>query len=49
LELAQAAHAMGIGKMIYTSSAGIIGLKPDGSTVDEQTPVWPGAKKNLYL
>jgi dihydroflavonol-4-reductase len=49
LELAQAAHAMGIGKMIFTSSAGIIGLKPDGSPGDEQTPVWPGAIKNVYL
>jgi len=49
LELAKAAHAMGVGKMIYTSSAGIVGLQPDGSPGDEQTPAWPGAMKNLYL
>jgi len=49
LELAQAAHAMGVGKMIHTSSAGTVGLQPDGSPGDEQTPPWPGTKKNLYL
>jgi dihydroflavonol-4-reductase len=49
LELAQAAHAMGVGKMIFTSSAGIIGLQSDGSPGDEQTPPWPGAARNLYL
>jgi len=49
LELAEAAHAMGVGKLIYTSSAGIIGLQPDGSPGDEQTPPWLGTTKNLYL
>jgi len=49
LELAQAAHAMGVGKMIHTSSAGTVGWQPDGSPGDEQTPPWPGTKKNLYL
>ena len=49
LELAQAAHSMGVGKMIVTSSAGISGLQPDGSPGDEQTPPWPGAARNLYL
>jgi dihydroflavonol-4-reductase len=49
MELAQAAHAMGVSKMVYTSSAGIIGLQPDGSPGDEQTPPWPGSIKNLYL
>lgn len=49
MELAQAAHEMGVGKMIYTSSAGIIGLQPDGSPGDEQTPSWPGTATNLYL
>lgn len=29
MELARAAHAMGVRKMIYTSSASIIGLQPD--------------------
>jgi dihydroflavonol-4-reductase len=49
MELAQTAHAMGVRKMIHTSSAGIIGLHPDGSPGDEQTPPWPGTMKNLYL
>jgi len=49
MDLAQAAHAMGVGKMIYTSSAGIVGLQPDGSPGDEQTPPWPGVPTNLYL
>jgi dihydroflavonol-4-reductase len=49
MELAQTAHAMGVGKMIYTSSASIIGLQPDGSPGDEQTPSWPGTARNLYL
>jgi len=49
MDLAQAAHAMGVGKMIYTSSAGIVGLQSDGSPGDEQTPPWPGTATNLYL
>lgn len=48
-ELAKAAYAMGVGKMIYTGSASTVGLQPDGSPGDEQTPSWPGAAKNLYL
>src|SRR5882762_9344467 len=49
MELAQAAHAMGVGKMVHTSSAGIVGLQADGSPGDERTPPWPGAARNLYL
>ncbi len=49
LDLAQAAHAMGVGKMIYTSSAGIVGLQSDGSPGDEQTPSWLGTATNRYL
>ena len=49
MELAHAAHTMGVGKMIYTSSASIIGVQPDGSPGDEQTPSWPGTATNLYL
>jgi hypothetical protein len=30
MDLAQAAYAMGVGKMIYTSSAGIVGLQSKG-------------------
>ena len=49
MNLARAAHARGVTKMIDTSSSGIIGLQADGSPGDEQTPAWPGAEKNLYL
>jgi dihydroflavonol-4-reductase len=49
MELAQAAYAMGVGKMIHTSSSGILGLQADGSPGDERTPPWPGAASNLYL
>ena len=49
MDLARAAHARGVAKMIDTSSSGIIGLKPDGSAGDEGTPTWPQAEKNLYV
>jgi dihydroflavonol-4-reductase len=49
MELAQAAQSRGVKKMVDTSSSGIIGLKPDGSPGDEETPMWPGARKNLYF
>lgn len=49
MQLAQAAHARGVKKMVDTSSSGIIGLKPDGSPGDEETPMWPGSRKNLYF
>jgi dihydroflavonol-4-reductase len=49
MELAQAAQARGVRKMVDTSSAGIIGSKQDGSAGDEETPMWPGARKNLYF
>src|SRR5260370_7270848 len=49
MELAQAAQANGVRKMIHTSSAGIIGLQPDRSPGDDQTPPWSGTMKNLYL
>jgi dihydroflavonol-4-reductase len=49
MHLARAAYARGVKKMIDTSSSGIIGLGPDGLPGNEQTPAWPGAKRNLYL
>ena len=49
MDLARAAHARGVAKMVDTSSAGIIGLKPDGAAGDEGTPAWSGAGRNLYL
>lgn len=49
MELARAAHARGVKKMVDTSSSGLIGVKPDGSPGDEETPMWPAARKNLYF
>lgn len=49
LELTRAAHAKGVSKMVHTSSAGIVGMKADGSPGDEATPSWPGIEGNLYL
>ncbi len=49
LELARAAQSRGVERMVDTSSAGIIGLRADGSPGDEQTPPWPRAERNLYL
>ena len=49
LELARTAHARGVKKMVHTSSAGIIGVKVDGSPGDEETSPWSGVEKNLYL
>lgn len=49
VELARVAHARRVTKMIHTSSAGIIGVRNNGSPGDEQTPPWPGVKRNLYL
>jgi dihydroflavonol-4-reductase len=49
LELARAAHARGVKKMIHTSSAGIVGVEADGSPGDEATPPWSGVEGNLYL
>jgi dihydroflavonol-4-reductase len=49
MELAQAARAMGVAKMIYTGATGTIGLRPDGAPGDEQTPSSPITTTNLYL
>jgi dihydroflavonol-4-reductase len=49
LTLARTAHALGVKKMVHTSSAGIVGVKADGSPGDEATPPWSGVDKNLYL
>src|SRR5262249_57485040 len=49
LELARAAHARGVKKMVDTSSAGIIGLGSGGAPGDETTPPWPRAARNLYF
>ncbi len=49
LALAEAARAHRVRRMIDTSSSGTIGLKPDGSPGDEDTPPAPVAKGNLYF
>jgi dihydroflavonol-4-reductase len=49
LALAEAARARGVKRLIDTSSSGTIGLKPDGSPGDEETPPAPLAKGNLYF
>jgi dihydroflavonol-4-reductase len=49
MELARAAHSRGVAKMVDTSSAGIIGLEPDGSPGNEQTPPSPLTETNLYF
>jgi len=49
MELARAAHSRGVKKMVDTSSAGIIGPKTGGLPGDEETPMWPAARKNLYF
>src|SRR5258708_24885470 len=49
MELAQAAHAMGVRRMIYTSSASIIGFQPNCSPGGQPTAPSPGAAENLYL
>jgi dihydroflavonol-4-reductase len=37
--LLQAAARAGVAKVVYTSSVGALGLRPDGEPADEQTPV----------
>jgi dihydroflavonol-4-reductase len=49
LALAEAARAQGVKRLMDTSSSGTIGLKPDGSPGDEETPPAPLAKGNLYF
>ena len=49
LALAEAAHARGLRRMVHTSSAATIGLRPDGGAGDEDTPPAPIAAGNLYL
>jgi dihydroflavonol-4-reductase len=49
LELARAADALGVKKMVHTSSAGIVGVNADGTPGDEATPPWAGVEGNLYL
>lgn len=49
LVLAESARARGVRRFVDTSTAGIIGRKPDGSPGDEATPPAPIARRNLYF
>ncbi|MBH8556135.1 SDR family oxidoreductase [Nostocaceae cyanobacterium CENA357] len=49
INLLTAAEKVGIKKVVYVSSAGIIGMKPNGAPGDETTPPHPIAEKNLYF
>jgi dihydroflavonol-4-reductase len=49
LALAEAAHARGVRRFIETNSSGTIGLRPDGSPGDEDTPSSPLVADNLYV
>lgn len=49
IELMTEANRHGVPTFIHVSSAGTIGLKPDGSPGDEKTPPSPVAESNLYF
>jgi dihydroflavonol-4-reductase len=49
LALMEAADARGVRRCVHVSSGGTIGLKPDGSPGDEETPPAPVATANLYF
>src|SRR2546425_12274530 len=49
LALAEVARAQGVKRLIDTSSSGTIGLEPDGSPGNEETPPAPLANRNLYF
>ena len=39
LNVLEAAHAAGVERLVYTSSVATLGIKPDGTSADESTPV----------
>jgi len=49
LELLAAADRAGVEAFVHTSSSSAIGLRPDGSPGDEETPPHPLAEHNLYM
>ncbi|MEZ5427866.1 MAG: SDR family oxidoreductase [Pyrinomonadaceae bacterium] len=49
VRILEEAEKQGVKKAIYVSSSGTIGLKPDGSPGDEDTPPSPFAGENLYF
>jgi dihydroflavonol-4-reductase len=49
LQLMTEADRRGVRRFIHVSSGGVIGMKPDGSPGDEETPPVPGQTSNLYF
>ncbi len=49
IQLLEEAEKYGIHKVIYTSSSGVIGMKPGGLPGDETTAPGPEASTNLYF
>ncbi|MEW6733958.1 MAG: SDR family oxidoreductase [Acidobacteriota bacterium] len=49
LNLMAEADKRGVRRFIHVSSAGSIGMKPDGEPGDEETPPLPGQMTNLYF
>ena len=49
ITLLNEAEKHGLKKVIYVSSSGVIGLKPDGSPGDETTPPGQNTEANLYF
>ncbi len=46
--LLEEADRRGVRRAVYVSSAGVIGNKPNGAPGDEDGPVSPGTRENLY-
>jgi dihydroflavonol-4-reductase len=49
IKLLEEAERRGVKKVIYVSSTGVIGMKPDGKPGDETTPPGTEAERNLYF
>jgi dihydroflavonol-4-reductase len=49
LALLRAAEAHGVGKVVYASSSGVLGRRPDGLPADETTPPDELVRRNLYF
>lgn len=49
IKLLEEAERHGVGKVIYVSSSGVIGTRPDGQPGDESTPPDEAAERNLYI
>jgi dihydroflavonol-4-reductase len=47
--LLRAAEAHGVGRVVYASSSGVLGARPDGQPADEGTPPDAMVRDNLYF